>query len=453
MFMRAFGRPSKVPDPSNEAASSLSGESLYTPNEARPWVFTQRRSGESHDRLGRNIGRFFGIIWLFFVLNIVEFFRSLDFSLAGGILAWTSLVLFIAADVILMLWSNPLWASRSHRDVFINRFLIGIMIVVNIGFVFTFQQENFGYFFIYAAVSSGMFLARRESFRVVVALVGLTYVAGLYSGSSSTDIFTSVLLVGGIGMNTVFWSALMGQNRELRRARAEITRLAVSEERLRFARDLHDLLGHSLSLIALKSELAGRLLESHPNRAALEISDVERVARTALQEVRDAVTGYRTPSLSEELDNANQMLGAAGISTRIKESVVELPVEIDRVLAWFVREGTTNVIRHAEATSVSIAIAQEKNGVYAEMTDNGHPATKNEPASIRTQGGYGLVGLSERIRACDGMLTTGAMPGGGFRLYARIPFPIEHPDGSSEMPPRAEPSDQAPRPELEIAAR
>ena len=282
-----------------------------------------------------------------------------------------------------------------------------------------------------------MFLARRESFRVVIGLTALTLFAGLYSGASSTDIFTSVLLVGGIGMNMVFWSALMGQNRELRRARAEITRLAVSVERLRFARDLHDLLGHSLSLIALKSELAGRLLESHPTRAALEIADVERVARTALQEVRDAVTGYRTPSLSEELDNGNQMLAAAGISSRIKEAVNELPTEIDRVLAWFVREGTTNVIRHAEASSVSISIAQEKNGVFAEMTDNGHRVDTEETAATGTEGGYGLVGLGERIRACDGTLTTGPLPDGGFRLYARIPVPAEQPDATSGPPPDA----------------
>lgn len=410
-------------------------------------------ASDSRDRTGRIIGRTFGLIWLFFVLNIVDLFRQQQFSTGEGVVAWTALVFFVAADVILILWGNPLWASPSRRDVFINRFLIGVLTAINIGFVIAFRQENFGYFFIYASVSSGMFLDRRDSTRVVGVLTVLTLVAGLYSGSSSTDIFTSVLLVGGIGMNTVFWSALMGQNRELRRARAEITRLAVSEERLRFARDLHDLLGHSLSLIALKSELAGRLLESHPTRAALEISDVERVARTALQEVRDAVTGYRTPSLNEELDNANQMLAAAGISTRIRESVIELPTETDRVLAWFVREGTTNVIRHAEASSVSISISQEKNGIYAEMTDNGHLSETERATIPGKSGGYGLVGLGERIRACDGTLTTGPLPGGGFRLYARIPIRVEQADAFSLPSQSAGDFDQAPRPSVEIVSR
>ena len=451
MFSRVSDRQTEEPDDS----PVQDRETVHAQVES---ILREPRPGASdaRDRLGRIIGRTFGLVWLFFVLNIVGFFRGQDFSFVGSVIAWSALVLFVAADVILILWGNPLWASRSPRDVLINRALIGIMIAINIGFIVAFREENFGYFFIYAAVSSGMFLARRESFRVVMVLTGLTLFAGLYSGASSTDIFTSVLLVGGIGMNTVFWSALMGQNRELRRARAEITRLAVSEERLRFARDLHDLLGHSLSLIALKSELAGRLLESHPTRAALEISDVERVARTALQEVRDAVTGYRTPTLGEELDNANQMLAAAGISTRIKESVTALPTEIDRVLAWFVREGTTNVIRHAEASSVSISIAQEKNGVYAEMVDNGHRAKKQEAdttGATGTTGGYGLVGLGERIRACDGTLTTGGMPGGGFRLYARIPVPVEQPDETSETPTGTEPSEYTPNPRLEIVAR
>lgn len=444
MFTRASDRQTEDPDD--------------TPVQERERIYTQAESAreepgpqasDSRDRTGRLVGRTFGLLWLFFVLNIVSFFGEQNFSFAGGIIAWTALGIFVAADVILILSGNPLWASRSPRDMVFNRTLIGVMAAINIGFVFSFRQENFGYFFIYAAVSSGMFLARRESSRVVAVLTGLTLFAGVYSSASSTDIFTSVLLVGGIGMNTVFWSALMGQNRELRRARAEITRLAVSEERLRFARDLHDLLGHSLSLIALKSELAGRLLESHPTRTALEIADVERVARTALQEVRDAVTGYRTPSLSEELDNANQMLGAAGISTRIKESVIELPLEIDRVLAWFVREGTTNVIRHAEASSVSISISQEKNGVYAEMTDNGHLVDPQKTTTTRTTGGYGLVGLGERIRACDGTLTTGGMPGGGFRLYARLPVPAEQPGEPSETGP----AEYTPSPRLEIVAR
>ena len=383
---------------------------------------------ESRDRIGRTFGRLFGLVWLVFALNIVELFRSLDFSLLGGIAAWTSLALFVSADIILVLFANPLWASRSRRDVSINRFLIGLMVVINIGFVLAFRQENFGYFFIYAAVNSGMFLSRHESFRVVTLLSGLTLLAGLYAGSSSTDVFTSVLLVGGIGMNTVFWSALMSQNRELRRARAEITRLAVAEERLRFARDLHDLLGHSLSLIALKSELAGRLMTAHPDRARSEIADVESVARTALQEVRDAVTGYRTPSLTEELSNARQMLTAAGVSVRVQSSATNLPTEIDRVLAWFVREGTTNIIRHAGATTVTIDVSHAKNDVFAEMTDNGRAAGgDSRPPWQTTTGesgnGVGLTGLGERIHACDGTLSSGPMPGGGFRLYARIPVP------------------------------
>lgn len=421
---RIFDRPGNTPalTPSSTVARGRQAPEMAT-------CSPTANEMEPRDRIGRTFGRLFGLVWLFFVLNIVEFFRSQDFSLLGGAVAWTALALFVAADVILILFANPLWASRSRRDVSVNRFLIGLMVAINVGFVLAFRQENFGYLFIYPAVNSGLYLARHESFRVVAGLTGLTLLAGLFAESSSTDVFTSVLLVGGIGMNTVFFSALMTQNRELRRARAEITRLAVAEERLRFARDLHDLLGHSLSLIALKSELAGRLLSAHPERARTEIADVESVARTALQEVRDAVTGYRTPSLTEELSNARQMLTAAGVSVRVQSSATNLPTEIDRVLAWFVREGSTNIIRHAGAMAVTIDITHTKTDVFAEITDNGRAASSDSHSPSNTtpgeaRNGVGLTGLGERIRACDGTLSSGPMPGGGFRLYARIPVPV-----------------------------
>jgi len=182
---------------------------------------------------------------------------------------------------------------------------------------------------------------------------------------------------------------------KLRETRAELARMAVADERLRIARDLHDLLGHSLSLITLKAELAGRLLDADPERAAREIADLENVARRSLGEVRAAVTSYRQPRLAA-----------------------------DALLAWTVREGTTNVVRHSGARTVTITVTVTGQDASAEITDDGvGPAWDADPRPGENHGS-GLSGLTERARAAGAEISTGEGPGGkGFRLRVRVRVP------------------------------
>jgi two-component system sensor histidine kinase DesK len=144
---------------------------------------------------------------------------------------------------------------------------------------------------------------------------------------------------------------------KLNEARAELARTAVAEERLRISRDLHDLLGHSLSVIALKAELAGRLLPERPGEAVGEIAELETVARGALSEVREAVSGYRQPTLDGELAGARMALSAAGIDTDVVRQPTVLDPSVEGVLAWAVREGATNVIRHSGARHCQLTIS------------------------------------------------------------------------------------------------
>lgn len=186
------------------------------------------------------------------------------------------------------------------------------------------------------------------------------------------------------------------------------------QERLRLARDLHDLLGHSLSLITIKSQLAHRLLASgDTERAATEISDVERVARESLQDVRHAVDGYRQPGLTSALAGARAALAAAGIETTIEANAEALPTAVDAALAWAVREGVTNVVRHSHATTCSIRLTREGPEARLEITDNGPPASMNAP-------GNGLRGLEERAAARGGRVDAGPLPDGGFRLHMSV---------------------------------
>jgi two-component system sensor histidine kinase DesK len=230
----------------------------------------------------------------------------------------------------------------------------------------------------------------------------------------------------------------------LRRTRAELARAAVAEERLRIARDLHDLLGHSLSLITLKAELAGRVLGADPDRAAREIAELESVARQSLSDVREAVAGFRQPDLAGELVAARQLLDAAGIASQIAGAgALRLPQPVDAALAWAIREGTTNVVRHSRASHVRIKVTTDQDTATAEISDNGpaaaeqpgHPAAPVGPvptagpqgraAATRIRpafAGSGLAGLAERVRSLGGELAAGAIEPEGFLLRVVVPL-------------------------------
>jgi len=284
--------------------------------------------------------------------------------------------------------------------------------------------------FFHVNVAAGLMLPTRDAYAAIAGLVVLTLALGITSGMAWL-----VLPTVAIGLWATAFVRQVAVVAELRTAREEITRLAVSEERLRFARDLHDLLGHSLSLIALKSELAGRLLPAAPEKAATEVRDIEGVARQALREVREAVAGYRQPTLDEELRGAREMLEAAGIACRIENKVGVLPNAADAVLAWAVREGATNVIRHSRARNCEILLSRDEEEIHAEITDDGRGSRENNGEAT----GSGLSGLAERVAAGGGDLETRSLPGGGFRLRISLPArgdaghsaePVSRPGGS-----------------------
>ena len=204
---------------------------------------------------------------------------------------------------------------------------------------------------------------------------------------------------------------LVSVNAELAEAREELARNAVAEERLRFARDLHDLLGHSLSLIALKSELAGRLAERDPARARAEMADVEAAARRALAEVRDAVSGYRQVSFAQALAEARSALSAAGIALRAPARRCRCPARWTRVLGWVVREATTNVLRHSgAATGHRRARADGRDGVVLDRHRR-RPRRAGGAAGSRAV----RAGRAGRRRSAAGW-RPGPAGGGGFRL-------------------------------------
>ncbi len=256
---------------------------------------------------------------------------------------------------------------------------------------------------------------------IAAAAIAATLAIGLESGDWSDGLVVGVT-VATISL-TMFSLARLGRvNRQLQAARRDLADMAVAEERTRIARDLHDTLGHSLSLIALKSELARRVLHEDPERAAAEIGDVERVAREALASVRETVSGYRQPTLAMELAGARAALAAAGIEGEVEPAPEDLPRDVDAVLGWAVREGVTNVLRHSDAAWARIRVIVDSELRAVEVEDDGHPPGPSDAhGSAGGSPGMGLVGLRERAGALGGSLEAGPRADGGFRLRVAIP--------------------------------
>src|SRR5919107_6380321 len=286
----------------------------------------------------------FTAVWLLFPVGFVIQVLRTDLSSVELLAFLASIVAFVAVFLWLMLRYPFPYVELAFQEL---RIRIGLLLVLAALALYVELVYGSGvpYRFLYVVIAAAVTLPTREAAWAVVAVtvgVGVFFASrlGWEAAATSWGDVVPFLLIG-IGMIIV--SRLVVTVRELQVAREEIARLAVAEERLRFARDLHDLLGHSLSSITLKSELAGRLLPAAPYKAAAEVRDIEGVARNALREVREAVAGYRQPTLDEELASAQQILEAAGIACQIERSVGVLPNDVDAVLAWTVREGTTNV--------------------------------------------------------------------------------------------------------------
>jgi two-component system sensor histidine kinase DesK len=241
---------------------------------------------------------------------------------------------------------------------------------------------------------------------------GQAVVAGVLMGSVGTGIVLSFRF-------TVWVLDVVGQLEWARDAQA---RLAVAEERLRFARDLHDVMGRNLSAIAVKGQLAAELARRDRPQAAEEIADISRIAEESLREVRGVVSGYRTASLAGELAGARSVLRAAGIACTVTgdERGADLPVPVQTELGWVVREAVTNVLRHSRATTCAITLEAAPGSATLRVANDGvGPATA--PAEARW--GNGLTGLAERLAASGGRLTADR-DGGSFVLAACVPVAV-----------------------------
>ena len=345
------------------------------PFKLKPWriVFRDREHGWSP---------LFWVVYLgFFFVDPVVSHAGLKVWLLDGLGAAIFLYLYFG----LFLLVNP--RALAH--------VVGMMVL---GVLF--QPINHGActFFIFAAAMLPFCVETQAAAIVGLLTIGATgLVEGLLLHIYSWQLFYMTLFPMIIGAGNTFFAERNRMNRRLRKANEEIENLAKVAERERIARDLHDVLGHTLSVITLKSELAGKLIERDPERARKEIGEVENISRQALSDVRDAIRGYRSKGLVAELAQAKSTLETAGLAVQCDTATtVKLPAVQESVLSMAVREAVTNVVRHAQASNCRMRLEQENGSCRLEIQDDGRGSSNGE--------GNGLRGMRERVEMLGGTL-------------------------------------------------
>jgi len=350
--------------------------------------------------------RWMRYIWLVY---LVALFFQPAFDPKSDLRDWVAIAALLGVFL-------PLYVA-GYRAVEDRQLLLIVGAMAALGVAGSLINGGASVFVIYAAALAAYLEPVRRAVLVVAALVGVLGLMMVISpvplpsrflGLVPALVFTIVT-----GAANIFDAERERAQRRLRRADEEIERLAALAERERIARDLHDLLGHTLSLIVVKSELAARLAQSEPARAGDEMRDVERIGREALGEVRAAVVGYRAKGLRGELDGARRALAAAGVEATVEADLPALPIAYESALALALRESVTNVVRHADARHATIRIVVEESRVVLEVADDGRGGAGPE--------GAGLTGMRERIAALGGAVQRDGESG----MRVRVTLPVE----------------------------
>jgi two-component system, NarL family, sensor histidine kinase DesK len=325
-------------------------------------------------------------------------------------LVWVVYLGFFFIDPVLSHASAKIWLfDLSGAAVFIvlylglfflesPRSLVHIAGMVALGLLFQPINDGACTFFIFAAAMLPFCVGTQIAAIIGLAIIGgLGAIEGFLLHVNPWTLFFSAVFPVFVGTGNTFFAERNRMNCKLRRANEEIENLAKVAERERIARDLHDVLGHTLSVITLKSELAGKLIDRDPQRAGKEIREVEEISRQALSDVRDAIRGYRAKGLAAELAQAKSTLETAGLNVQCDASTsMKLPAMQESVLSLAVREGVTNVVRHAQARTCRLRLEQQNGSCRLEIQDDG--------LGFSTTEGNGLRGMRERVEMLGGTL-------------------------------------------------
>ena len=354
------------------------------------------------------MGRWFMVAWVLFAaptavavlasgLQPPQEAAAFGFAVWGAVWAW--------------IWLRAIGRNRVSE-------VVGLIAITVILTVFTLiQPAPGGTFLVFSFIVAGACFPLRRALWVIGGLTVLQIVLAeirLTDLASMLNSLINSILVGGVGIGArLLWQSYT----QLVAAREQLAELAVTEERLRFARDVHDLLGQSLSVLVLKSELVSKQLPDDASEQVRgEMRDIAQVARMSLNDVREAIAGYRRPTLLAEISTARTALLAAGIGLLVEDNVGLLAPEQDSVLAWCLREAVTNVVRHSGAKKCEVRLTRVNGSASLEVVDDGRGA-----ASFN--GGSGLAGMRERVELVGGTMRVGSVNGSGLHLLVSVPQP------------------------------
>ncbi|WP_433335718.1 sensor histidine kinase [Spirillospora sp. CA-294931] len=330
--------------------------------------------------------------------------------------AGRALAAVVSVALVLGLYARLLWLNLMRRTTPVHRFGLAAIAAVCWALPLMLGVEpGWGNALLVPAGLIAVVLPLREAAVVTGLATVLTPVYGLVLGLPALNVLYEVVGVPAAAFSGYVQVWLFHVVQELREARAELARSAVGEERLRFARDLHDVLGHSLQAVALRAEVAERFLERDQGRVRKELTEIQSMARDSVRDVREIVRGYRATSLRTELDGISAVLRAAGIRCERPEISPELPAHVHEPLGWVAREATTNVLRHSAATWCMITVWADGGRYWLEIANDG------AGRRAHTDGGTGLAGLAERIAASGGEFSAGPVGDGTFRVAAAVP--------------------------------
>jgi two-component system sensor histidine kinase DesK len=352
----------------------------------------------------------FALIWLFYLLNPLEAAWEQRDSVSGwvGIVGTVLFAAIYTVAFLMLRWNRPEGTPfRVSPSLSVGIAVVGVEAVLAVLVCVAIGQPGTATS-VYVAVITMICLPSLLAWPVVLVVAGTTYAATIVVDGWAKD---TGILFGTMVAALAIWgiSQAINRNIEVLAVREENARLALEDERNRFARDLHDILGHSLTVITVKAELAQKLFDVDPERARAEVTDLERLSRDALADVRRAVEGYRELTLPGELARARMALDAAEIEADLPNSTDDVPTSVRELFAWTIREGVTNVIRHSGARRCTVRLTPTS----AEIVDDGR-GVNGTPLS-----GHGLVGLRERASAAGAtVVTTTLDPGFSLKVIA-----------------------------------
>lgn len=357
--------------------------------------------GRRNEQRGRGRGRWFPLLML--IWSIWIFVTPMSNPASFPHWLWPTLASYA---LFLMLFYSAYYRDRRHM-------LINALGMAALGYALTPFNPGAQSYMIYACAFMAFTGRTRPAVSWMLALLAAYSVEWMLLGWPLIYLASTLMVGLAVGLMNISFARRAQADAALMLSHEEVRRLAAMAERERIGRDLHDLLGHTLSLVALKSDLAGKLLDRDPLAARREIDEVSRVARDALAQVRSAVTGIRAAGLAAELASARLLLESDGVALACPAGIPPLAPEQETVLALTVREAVTNLQRHARASTARVELEQAAGRLLLRIEDNGRGGD--------IVPGNGLSGMRERLEALGGSLRIDARPGRGTVVEASLP--------------------------------